>query len=159
MTDEGRILSRVALPEEAQVERQLRPRRLGEYVGQQEAVESLRVSVEAARQRSEPMDHVLLYGPPGLGKTTLAHILAVEMGTEIVATSGPARIMYASDYCHWDSEYPESVRKLAGIKGLRAGDKARVLGQNAIEWFGLRPEELPEKSVYFGREERAAVPA
>lgn len=68
----------------------LRPRTLDEYVGQREVVDNLGVAIAAARQRDEPLDHVLFHGPPGLGKTTLAHIIANEMGTEISHTSGPA---------------------------------------------------------------------
>ena len=68
----------------------LRPRLLSEYVGQGMVVENLGIAIEAAKGRSEPLDHILLHGPPGLGKTTLAHVIAAEMGAEITTTSGPA---------------------------------------------------------------------
>jgi len=68
----------------------LRPERLDEYVGQAEAVETLKIAIEAAQLRSEPLEHVLFHGPPGLGKTTLAHIIANEMGGTLTVTSGPA---------------------------------------------------------------------
>src|SRR3569833_1298281 len=68
----------------------LRPETLDEYVGQQQVVEPLKIAMRAAKQRQEPLDHVLLYGPPGLGKTTLAHIVRREMGTDLTLTSGPA---------------------------------------------------------------------
>lgn len=71
-------------------EENLRPKTLDEYIGQREATNNLKVFIEAAKQRNEPLDHVLFYGPPGLGKTTLAGIIANELGVDIKITSGPA---------------------------------------------------------------------
>jgi Holliday junction DNA helicase RuvB len=76
-------------PEEVRLEQSLRPRLLDEYVGQKRVVDNIRVFVAAARERGEALDHALLFGPPGLGKTTLAHIIAQEMGAAIKTTSGP----------------------------------------------------------------------
>ena len=76
--------------EDTTLDRTLRPRRLEEYVGQERVKENLRVAVDAARMRGEPLDHTLVYGPPGLGKTTLAYILGQEMGVNVKITSGPA---------------------------------------------------------------------
>jgi Holliday junction DNA helicase RuvB len=79
-----------AAPEDEQINWSLRPTRIDEYVGQSDLIERLRIAIEASRARADPMEHVLLHGPPGLGKTTLAHVIAHEMGSRVHATSGPA---------------------------------------------------------------------
>jgi len=86
---DSRLISGVAQDDDAQFEAGLRPRRLAEFTGQPKLKENLAIAIEAARLRGEAMDHVLLYGPPGLGKTTLASIIAEELGVKFGGTSGP----------------------------------------------------------------------
>ncbi|HOU13266.1 MAG TPA: Holliday junction branch migration DNA helicase RuvB [Anaerolineae bacterium] len=88
--NERRTISPEAEPEEVLLDRALRPQRLDDLIGQDRVRENLRILIEAARGRNEPMEHTLFYGPPGLGKTTLSHIIANEMGANIRITAGPS---------------------------------------------------------------------
>ena len=90
MEDENLLIPNIQDGEEERTELSLRPKTLKEYIGQTKVKENLKVYIEAAKKRGEPLDHVLLYGPPGLGKTTLANIIATEMNSNIRITSGPA---------------------------------------------------------------------
>lgn len=125
MSDEENGILRPENKPEDRVDQALRPRRLADLIGQDQIKENLSILLDAARKRGEPLDHVLFYGPPGLGKTTLAHILANEMGVNIKITAGPA---------------VERAGDLAAIlTNLRAGD---ILFIDEIHRLGRAVEEV-----------------
>ena len=90
MDQDIRLTSKNLMPDDIEIDMTLRPKYMREYIGQDKAKENLKIFIEAAKKRGEPLDHVLISGPPGLGKTTLASIIANEMGVNIKVTSGPA---------------------------------------------------------------------
>lgn len=120
----SRIIASDSQPDD-RLDQVLRPRTLAEMIGQERVKENLAILIEAARQRGDPLDHVLFYGPPGLGKTTLAHVLANEMGVNIKVTSGPA-IERAGDLA-------------AILTNLRAGD---ILFIDEVHRLGRVVEEV-----------------
>ena len=120
-----RIITTDVTEEDKKIETSLRPQLLGEYIGQERIKGTLKIFIDAAKSRNEPLDHVLFYGPPGLGKTTLCGIIANEMGVHMKVTSGPA------------IEKPGEIAAI--LNGLSEGD---VLFVDEIHRLNRQVEEV-----------------
>src|SRR4028119_334506 len=135
--DPGSVRERGAMDDEKQFELSLRPSRLAEYIGQRKATENLRICLRAAAGRREALDHVLLTGPPGLGKTTLANIVANEMGAEMRSTEGPV-LQNGGDPARLRVRGPPGLGKtaLANIVANEMGAEMRSTAGPVIEKAG-----------------------
>jgi Holliday junction DNA helicase RuvB len=139
-----------ATPQEEAIERALRPKLLDDYVGQAKVREQLEIFIGAAKMRGEPLDHVLLFGPPGLGKTTLSHIIAAELGVNLRQTSGPALEDYQIDIMIGEGPAARSIKlDLQPFTLVGATTRAGMLTNPLRDRFGIvsrlefyTPEEL-----------------
>ena len=133
--------------EDLPLEGNLRPQTLDEYIGQEKTKKTLKIYIEAAKQRHDALDHVLFYGPPGLGKTTLSGIIANEMGTHMKVTSGPAiekpgeMAAILNNLQEGDILFVDEIHRLNRQVGVLPQDPSVLTFRN-LHWLVLRPEPV-----------------
>ena len=141
------IAAAPASVQEEAFERALRPKQLDEYIGQEKIRGQLSIFIEAARRRKEPLDHVLLFGPPGLGKTTLAHIIAREMGVNLRHTSGPVLERAGDLAAILTNLEPNDVLFIDEIQAAGEGDRVEVNVRTTRPLTDAERELLAQKTA------------